>query len=109
MEAETNSDFKPYFSDLETQNIDSQEISVSANEVISVGGVCSIEKWQLLKTLFHSINVNVLTNFGQWETDGAKWKVVRIEKGSLSSWETKNKNVEFSFKIQTESINIQAE
>lgn len=109
MDAETNSDFKPYFSDLETQNIDTQEINVSANEVISVGGVCSIEKWQMLKTLFHSINVNVLTNPSSWETDGAKWKVVRIEKGSLSSWETKNKNVEFSFKIQTESINIQAE
>jgi hypothetical protein len=109
MDADTNSDFKPYFSDLETQNIDTQELNVSANEVVSVGGVCTLEKWQYLKTLFHSINVNVLTNFGQWETDGAKWKVVRIQKGSLSNWETKNKNVEFSFKIQTESINIQSE
>lgn len=107
--AENNTNFKPYSSDIETQNFDIIELDNSANEIISVGGIVTFDKWEQLQSLFYSLNVEILTNPETWETDGAIFKRVRIEKGTLRQWISNDENVEFEFKIILEQINIQAQ
>jgi hypothetical protein len=105
----TESEVMPYFENIETQNYNIRETSKSAYNTVTVGTFVPKSKFEWIKTILHSINVNILTNPETWQDDGCVWQIVRVEDGNypLGASDDEILNFEVTFKLP--NINIQGE
>ncbi|MEY4571063.1 MAG: hypothetical protein RLZ10_256, partial [Bacteroidota bacterium] len=105
----TIQDFKPYFSDIETQNATTKDTEIMALPSITVGGYIPRDKFEMVKTILYSINVNMLMNPSTWQDDGVVWQIVRIDKGSTILDNSDDELIDISFTFTKSEINIQSE
>ncbi len=80
--------FSSNVSELETALGIANITGKSSGETIEVGSSISINKIDGIKSLYESTSVFMLTNPLTWETDGAKWKRVIVQTGSLMIFKT---------------------
>jgi hypothetical protein len=80
--------FEPYTEDLENSRGQINDLSIFVQPSITCSALIDPEDKEGIKTLYYSLNVEVLTNPDTWETDGPKWKTYRPQKGSFAMGET---------------------
>ena len=80
--------FSSNISDLETALGISNITGKSSGETIDVVSSISIDDIDGIKSLYESTSVFMLTNPTTWTTDGAKWKRVIVQPGSLKIFTT---------------------
>lgn len=80
--------FEPYTEDLENSRGQLNDLSIFAQPSITCTAHVDVEDLEGIKTLFYSVNIEVLTNPDTWQVDGAKWETYRPQRGSWSFGET---------------------
>lgn len=105
----TVNDFTPYYEDIEVQGEVIRDIEVQANENYTVGTYVAVEKFNWIKSILHSVNVQMLMNANSWEVDGAIWQTIRIGRGNVQLQESDDRLIDLSFDFDLPEINIQSE
>ncbi len=84
----SESTFEPYTTDLENSRGQLNDLEIFAQPSITCSALIAPEDKDGITSLYHSLNIEVLTNPETWETDGCKWQTYRVQKGSFSLGET---------------------
>ena len=91
--------FEPFTNDLENSRGQINDLDIFVQPSITCLALIDEIDKEGISTLYYSLNVEVLTNPGTWQTDGAKWQTYRPQKGSFSIGQTDRKQwlVEITF------------
>jgi hypothetical protein len=92
---------------LENSRGDVFELTNNANNVIIVNSLVDVEDIEGLKSVLYSPSVEMLSNVDTWQTDGAKWLNVRVNKGSFKLYQSDQIRNIFEIQIELPDINIQ--
>ena len=85
--------FEPYTTDLENSRGQINDQAIFAQPSISCTALIDDIDKEGIKTLYYSLNVEVLTNPDTWQTDGAKWQTYRPQKGSVHHGRNRQKSM----------------
>lgn len=83
------------------------ELTNYANSVIIVNSLVDVEDIEGLKSVLYSPAVEMLLNPNTWQTEGAKWLNVRINKGTFKLYQSDQVRNIFEIQIELPEINIQ--
>jgi len=92
---------------LENSRGETNELTNNANNVIIVNSLVDTEDIEGLKSILYSPAVEMLSNPSTWQSEGAKWLNVRINKGSFKLYQSDQVRNTFEIQIELPDVNIQ--
>lgn len=101
--------FEPFISDLENSRGQINDLAIFAQPSLTCTALVELIDLEGIKSLYHSVNIEVLTNPDTWQVDGVKWATYRVQKGSFSIRETEQNRALIDITFDKNYINNQAQ